>query len=157
MAKLDVQERMYAAIKELQAWSHSPDIDVNPECEDDWSRDYAIILVDINEPKNTQYIDVHQVTEDLVDIVAKHFGRNLQRVTYPQKAEPGLVLNLHRLSDWDLEIEVFRKAPATCGVHRRYKGRIVPRPTKLYPRGCQACWKVWHEAHPPTSQRSLGR
>lgn len=115
MASVEIHNRALQSLIGLQAWKGPVEIDARAQCKDEWSKDYACILVDIVEPED-ELRDVigdslHTVYDSITAGVAKPFGTHATLVK-GNDALParGLIVHMRRLDDWTLEYEVYRRS-----------------------------------------------
>lgn len=100
--------QMLKAFKELVA-DAGEFYDVQTECQDDWSADYAIIIFYLIEE---EYRDYEAIEEDIIERVAKSIG-DVQVVRGKQpKPKKGYVLQVHSMHfglSFELELYSLKK------------------------------------------------
>lgn len=104
--KCDIGESMRAVLG--LAWDlGSIDVDVRPECEDEWTKDYAIIELDVIEPEDPRFLDLDAVWDSIKEQVEQHFpgGEWVERA---DKSKASVKLRLHTKHGWNAEIEAHR-------------------------------------------------
>ena len=115
MPRINCEQRMREFLEDLDADSISGllmggiELDIHEECVEEWSRDYAIGLIDINEPDNAMFLNVDEVVDKLVGRAAKRFGKTFEVVRGSGEAKSNQVLHVHRIGSWTLELEAYRK------------------------------------------------
>lgn len=106
MSTIRLDERMYSALAELRAWRNGPELDVVPECDEDWTASHAIVLVTLIEPDDSvrRYFDCDAAWHDIREKVAEAFGP-----TASWKEGKPIRLHFHgKVGGWDAEIEAYR-------------------------------------------------
>jgi len=119
MARIHIAQRMDTAIDKLQRACWGPfSLDIVRECKDEWSRDYAIVAIHIGEPPcaccETQGADMSSIHSHILERVAETFGPRAVAVRkrgVPPRDKKRLVVQIHPLHDFDVEIEVYRSKP----------------------------------------------
>jgi len=115
MASVEIHNRAVKSLIGLQAWKGPVAIDAHAQCKDEWTKDYACILVDIVEPEDElrEVIgdSLHTIYDSITAEVAKPFGTHAVVVKGkdPLPAR-GLIVHMRRLYDWTLEYEVYRRS-----------------------------------------------
>src|SRR5580698_10610696 len=113
--KIDCSHRMQTLISELRDTGiRGLELDVQPECHEEWSIDYAICLVSVIEPEDDhrEFFDLDRATDTIVKVAQEQFGDSFKvihgsskRVVVPR----GQFIQVHRLgAGWELEIEAYR-------------------------------------------------
>ena len=82
--------------------AHSLGLDFRRECEDEWSNDYAVFLVDIDEPDDSLRQDVREMVHGRFD------GFKLVLGPHGLRLKTSLVLRCHQVGRWGLMFEAFR-------------------------------------------------
>lgn len=85
------------------------ELDVREECVEEWSRDYAIGLIDIVEPTMAPFLDVDAIVDAIVARAAKRFGQTFEVVRGRGEAKLNQVLHVHRIGSWTIELEAYRR------------------------------------------------
>jgi len=121
MARIHIAQRMDTAIDKLQRSCWGPhSVDVVRECKDEWSRDYAIIAVYVGETSceccETHDVDLSSIHGHILERVAETFGPRAVAVRKrgaPPRDKSRLIVQLHSLHGFDVEVEVYRSKPKT--------------------------------------------
>jgi len=121
----NLMKRLMETFEEQGSVFNGIGLDIRPECEEDWGRDYAIALFDIEEPFDDErrYFDYDRFVDDFEDFVMEklsefrgkkfvrlhndHRSREYARQT--RETRPGTPLvNFHRVGGgWTLELEIY--------------------------------------------------
>lgn len=110
-----IKERMHLALQALdESWTRWP-IETQAECEDEWTRDYAIVLISVQEPEDEgrEFFNLYAVQTALIDFLKVHFASAhvVRGRRSPADMRKPLLLQAHVLAGgWDMEVEVYRPA-----------------------------------------------
>ena len=111
MPSIDCRTKMTEALAAIERWSNEHAamfaVDAAPECQPEWSRDYAIITLELDALDDSPYIDSAQALADVRQVALNVFGPKF-RHEYGTKSKPSrkpgdLVCQFHLH-----EIEIFR-------------------------------------------------
>ena len=110
---IDVAKVVREAIEWCVANSvaHPLGLDFIRKCEDEWSKDYAVFRVNINEPDDSlrRMLDLDQVKEDVRKMVLESLGKKFKLARADGYVlKPGLVLRCHSIGHWGFEFEAYR-------------------------------------------------
>jgi hypothetical protein len=126
-----IKERMHEACQALdEKWTRWP-IDWHMECEDEWTRDYAIITISVQEPEDEgrEFFNLYAVQTALIDFVKGFIGASAHVVRgrrTPADMRRPLLLQTHVLAGgWDMEVEVYRPKPEKKRREARPKKRVA--------------------------------
>lgn len=108
---MNCAEMMYSIVSELKAHSISSLCDIEYELEDEWDKDYAVVLIHLDEE---DYRDYDRVTTDIVEKLYDGLSEPATKIYGTGKEVPknGYVLHIWEKSNGlTLEIELYRVKP----------------------------------------------
>jgi hypothetical protein len=127
LASVEINNRMIQALNALGRWDGPLSLDFRAQCKEDWTKNYATIIVDIAEPADDSlrdFLDLYGIQQKVIETVAKPFGprATVLRGISAKKPANGIVVHAYP-RDWHVEFEVYRVQDARS---RRTARRTSP-------------------------------
>lgn len=109
--------RMKKFLEKLDTIAVDLDTDIVRECEDEWSKAYAIALVTVIPEGNDHYFDYEAYLKEFRALALACFGPTAEWV-YGDRTKKDVELRLHRVSG-GYEIEAFRSKRKRTGTPKK--------------------------------------